>query len=271
LVLEGMVIMHPVLFRIGEITVNSWGFMLAMALVLAVIGARRLFAREGYDGEIVLDLVIITVISGITGAHLLYMLLYERAELIANPLSFFYLDAGSCMGLVWYGAFIGGFLAFLVYLLVKQLPFWKIADMLAPFLALGYATVRIGCFLAGCCYGKISDVPWAVVFPLLDAFPRHPTQLYSSAANFMIFLFLLWFFPRRKFTGQVFILYLLIYPVYRFTVEFFRVNTIMYGPLSIAQLYSLIIFTIAVILYLWQRRRCKEEYIPNSGWRKYRG
>ncbi len=247
--------MHPVLFRIGEITVYSWGFMLAIAIIVAFLGISRLAARVGYEREIILDLIIIMVISGILGARLVYVLLYEWQDFLANPLSFFSLRSGGFGGLVWYGALLGGFVTFALYVWKKRLPFWQLSDIFVPFLALGYAIVRIGCFLNGCCYGKVTESVFGVVLPYVDEFTRHPTQLYSSVLNFLLFAFLLWYYPRRKFDGQLLLFYFMGYSAYRFVVEFFRDNLVMYGPFSMGQVYTVGLFVAAVFLYFWRRSK----------------
>ncbi|HQE22806.1 MAG TPA: prolipoprotein diacylglyceryl transferase [Syntrophomonadaceae bacterium] len=246
--------MYPVLFEYGSLRLYSWGFMLAIAVLIAIWGVGRLFEREGYDKDTVFEMIILMVICGLVGSHLAYILVYQWEEFLADPLIFFNIKNG-IEGMIWYGAFIGGLIPFLIYIWKKDMPFWKVADMFAPFLALGYALVRVGCFLRGCCYGEITTSAWGVVFPAVDEFVRHPTQLYSSAMNLVLFAFLIWFYPRRKFSGQVFLLYLIGYCIYRFIVEFFRENVIFYGFLSMGQVYTLGLLVVAVLLYYWQRSR----------------
>lgn len=228
--------------------------MLAVAVLVAIWGIGRLFEREGYDKDAVFDMVILMVLCGVAGSHLAYVLIYQWTDFVADPLILFSIRNG-IEGMVWYGAFLGGFIPFVIYLRKKQLPFWKVADMFAPFLALGYALVRIGCFLRGCCYGEITNAACGVIFPVVDEFTRHPTQLYSSALNLLLFLFLIRFYPRRSFPGQVFLLYLIGYTVYRFIVEFFRETVIFYGAFSLGQVYTAGLFVVAVLGYMWLRRR----------------
>lgn len=256
---EGMIRVHPVLLNLGRIKVYSWGFMLAFAVVVVTLGLSQKFKQEGYDPEHVLDLVIILVLSGLLGARLAYIVMFEWQEFIAHPAIFFGLAAVGFSGLVWYGGFTAGVLAFIIYIRRRGYPFWKMADILAPYLALAYAIVRIGCFLNGCCYGKVSDSACAVVFPVVDGLSRYPTQLYSSAANFILFGLLLWYYPRRKFAGQIFIFYLLGYSVYRFSIEFFRENTIFIGSLSVSQVYSLALLAVGIGLYFWRRSSARQE------------
>ncbi len=250
--------MHPVLIELGPITVYAWGFMLAIAVIVGIAGVRKLFTKEGFDPEMVLDLTIIMVVSGLLGARLLSILTYEWDMFLTSPLMVLKPEADGIKGLVWYGAFLGGFLGFVVYIWRKKLPFWQITDLFAPFLALGYALVRVGCFMAGCCYGKICSLPGGVVFPNVDQFVRYPTQLYSSLINLILFIFLLWYLPRRKFSGQVFLLYLILYSVYRFLIEFLRANLVMIGPFSTSQSYSLVLFAAAIVLYSWRSSRNNE-------------
>lgn len=250
--------MYPVLFQIGNLKVYSWGFMLALAVLIGVVGVRRLFVREGLDSDAVYDLVLLVVIFGIIGARLAYIITYEWADFLAHPGSFFSLGEG-LRGLVWYGGLLGGFISGLIYIIKKKLPFWKVVDIFAPFLALGYALVRIGCFLNGCCYGDITGGACGVVFPGVDAFPRHPTQLYSTGLNLVLFGFLWWLYPRRKFAGQVFLAYILGYSVYRFIVEFFRDSLIMVGPISLGQVYTLGLLLVGIVLYHWRKARAGME------------
>ena len=188
--------MYPILLKIGSITVYSYGFMLALGVGVSLILIMRKARKEGIDEEAVLDLTIITVLSGLIGARLFYVFFYDWEYYRLNPLQI--LDFRN-EGLVWYGAFILGAAAALLYVRIKRLSFWRTFDLFAPYLALGYAFGRIGCFLNGCCFGTPTDLPWGVVFPGLDAVPRHPAQLYSTLLSLGLFAFLLWLYPRRRF------------------------------------------------------------------------
>lgn len=244
--------MHPVLLELGNFKIYSWGLMLAVAVIIAIIGISRSFDREGYNRDMVLDMVIIMVVFGILGGRIAYILFYEWTAFLSNPGLFF---SPGFSGLIWYGAFVGGFIPFLIYIRKKNLDFWVIADMFVPYLALSYALVRIGCFLNGCCYGMPTGTEYGVLFPGVDNLLRHPTQLYSSLLNFILFIYLLWLFPRRKFPGQVFLAYLMGYSVYRFIVEFFRFSLINYGPFTMGQIYTMIMFAAALGLYFWIRSK----------------
>ncbi len=253
--------MHPILLNLGRVKVYSWGFMLAMAVLISVFGLSKRFKAEGYDPDHVLDMVIILVLVGLLGSRLAYVVMYEWPEIILDPALFFALTDGGFSGLVWYGGFTAGFLAFMIYIRWRGYSFWKMADILAPFLALSYALVRVGCYLNGCCYGRVTDSACAMVFPYVDSFSRYPTQLYSSATNLLIFAALMWYYPRRQFSGQIFGLYLLAYSLYRFIIEFYRENTIFLGFMSVSQFYSLILLAAGIIIYVWRRSAAKKEAV----------
>jgi phosphatidylglycerol:prolipoprotein diacylglycerol transferase len=231
--------------------------MLAVAVLIAIVGISKIFKEEGYDPEKVLDIVIILVVTGLLGSRLAYIAMFEWEDFLGHPGIFFSLTNGGFSGLVWYGGFTASILAFMIYIRRQGYSFWKMADIFAPFLALAYAVVRIGCFLNGCCYGKVSDSACAVVFPFVDGLSRHPTQLYSSVINLVLFAVLLWYYPRRKFSGQIFIFYLLGYSVYRFIIEFYRENWIIYGSLSVSQIYSLVLLAAGISIYFWRRSTVK--------------
>lgn len=249
--------MHPVLFTIGSFTVYSWGALLAVAVLVAIWGIGRMARREGYDDNMVLDLVILSVVGGLIGARLAHFIIYDWQALVADPLILFKVGPNGIEGMIWYGAFIGGVAAFGLYIWKKRLSFWKVADMFSPYLALGYALVRIGCFLRGCCYGNITASPLGVVFPYIDQFTRYPTQLYSSALNLLLFAGLLWLYERRRFNGQVFIAYLLGYGVYRFIIEFFRFSLYHVGPFTLGQIYTLVLLAVGILLYYWRSKQCE--------------
>ncbi len=257
--------MHPVLLQFGNFKVYSWGFMLAVATIVAIVGIGSVFEREGYDRDMVLDMIILMVVFGILGGRIAYILFYEWPAFIAAPGMFF---SPGFTGLVWYGAFVGGLLAFMFYIWRKSLNFWEMADMFVPYLALGYALVRIGCFLNGCCYGLPTGTEYGVVFPAVDNLLRHPTQLYSSMLNFILFIYLLWLLPRRKFIGQVFLAYLMGYSIYRFIIEFFRFSLINYGPFTLGQVYTMIMFVVALGLYFWIRVKDSKTIYVRRGRRR---
>jgi phosphatidylglycerol:prolipoprotein diacylglycerol transferase len=227
--------------------------MLSLAVILGIIGARKLAVREGIEPDRILDLAIWLVVAGLIGSRLFYVFFYDWEHYLAFPLDVFKLSTQA--GLVFYGGLIGGILAGGWYVYRNKLPFWNLADVVTPFLALGYGLVRIGCFLNGCCYGKPTDLPWGVVFPGFFQVAIHPTQLYSCGLSLLLFGITLWLYYHRRFPGQVFLVYLMLYALMRSLVEVFRDNLLVWGPITIAQLVSLGIFIAAFIVYRIQLQK----------------
>lgn len=242
--------MWPVLFEIDSLDVYSWGFALSLAILAGTLLAYRQAPKTGIKQDLVIDLVIWLVVGGIVGARLFYVLVYEPETYLKQPYLVFALWQG---GLVYYGALIGGFVAGLWFVRKKGLPFWSLADLLAPPLALGYGIVRIGCFANGCCYGKPTNSFLGVVFPHLDDLARHPTQIYSSLLGFTLFVILLAIQRKKAFDGQVFLLFLILYGIGRTAIESLRENLTVFGPVTVSQLVSIIIIVIAGVFY--HRRR----------------
>jgi phosphatidylglycerol:prolipoprotein diacylglycerol transferase len=228
--------------------------MLALGVVLGVLVAERLAKQQGIKQETILDLSIIGVIAGLIGSRLFYVIFYDWDYYRHHILQIFDLRN---QGLVFYGSFIVGGLVILCYVGFKRLNFWKLADVLAPGLAVGYAVGRLGCFLNGCCFGKPTALPWGVVFPTLDPVPRHPTQIYEFLLNLGFFALLYLWFPKRKFDGQVFLFYVLGYAFLRFMIEFLRENLVVWHGLTIAQVTALGMAVVAIPLYWWLRSRAK--------------
>lgn len=247
--------MHPVLISFGRLNVYSWGFMLAVAVIIAIFGLRKMFKEEGYDPDSVIDLVIILVVAGVLGSRVAYIVLYQWQEFITNPWAVLSFANGGFSGLVWYGAFLLTVPLFIWFVKRRGYQMWNVLDMLAPFVALGYAIVRIGCFLNGCCYGEITHSALGVVFPAVDGLARYPTQLFSSGLNFILFIGLIYYYPRRTFSGQIFILYLMGYSIYRFIVEYYRDSLINFGPFTMGQVVTLGLFILALFLYNWRNKK----------------
>jgi phosphatidylglycerol:prolipoprotein diacylglycerol transferase len=253
--------MHPILFEIGSWPVYSYGVLLALAylagLQLAVVRARR----AGLDSARVMDLGIYLIIAALVGAKLMLVVVdfdYFRdrpRELLSL------VRAGG----VFYGGLIFALVVGLWLVRRYRLPVWTAADMYAPGIALGHVVGRLGCLLAGCCYGRPTDLPWGITFtsPVAAAnvgtplgTPLHPTQLYDAGAELLILVFLLAFERRgRPFPGRTFWLYMLLYAISRFIVEMFRGDergTLM--GFSTSQFVSLIVAPLAVLVLMRLRR-----------------
>ena len=199
--------MHPILFHLGSFPVHSYGVMIALAFVFGLWTATLRARREKIPGETIADVTFWIMLGAILGARAVYVATYWNDEFAGQPLSeIFAIWHG---GLVFYGGLIGAIITGAIYLGWKKLPVWKVADVLAPSIALGSVFGRIGCLLNGCCYGRACDLPWAITFPADNPLhppttPVHPTEIYDALLNLGLYFFLAWLFRRKKFDGQVF-------------------------------------------------------------------
>ena len=245
--------MHPILFKIGPMIIYSYGAMIAAAFLISIYFASRSIVGAG-NNEKILDLGLVLLISGIIGARLLYVLV-EAKYYKANPLEIIMIWKG---GLIFYGGFIAAFVCCWIFLKKNKMPILRTCDHIIPYLALGQAIGRIGCFFNGCCFGKPTNLPWGMIFPVGsiagDVYPGihiHPTQLYSAYTNFLIFAILLLFRNWKKFDGQILYLYFILYSVSRFLIEFLRADNpqILLG-LTISQVICVVLFLTGSVMYI---------------------
>jgi phosphatidylglycerol:prolipoprotein diacylglycerol transferase len=267
--------MYPEIFHIGSFPINTYGVFLAIAFLCAILVTVRLATRDGLPKEKIYDLCLWMLLGGLIGSKIL--MLFTEPEYRDHPLQLISLDFLRSGG-VWYGGLLGAVLA--SYFLMKRykLPWWKTADACAPGIAVGNFFGRQGCFAAGCCCGKPTTLPWGVKFTELgheitgvpiDNY-LHPTQLYESFAMLLVFFFLLWLHKRKRFSGQVILVYALLYSVIRFAIEFVRDDprgdilglTTLTG-LSTSQMISLVIGVSALILLFVKRRRANPVNLEN--------
>lgn len=232
--------MYPVICTIGPFNIYSYGLMLVIALGVASFLAARRAARDGVAAETVFNFSFIVFISGTLGARLFYV--FENTwYYFRHPLEIFMLQKG---GLSWYGGFILGSIAALAYLKKIKADTPAFLDLIIPFVALGQSLGRIGCLLNGCCYGKPSI--FGLYLPSMNAV-LIPTQLYSSLALLVIFITLRLRQDSRHKKGEIFFMYLLLYSIKRFFIEFWRAdNEIFFSGLTLFQLLSILIFIFAL-------------------------
>ena len=264
--------MFPKILELGPVTLHTYGLLLATAYLVSISLASRLARREGILGNRIWDMGFVIILSAILGAKLL-LVLTDLGSYLEQPSRFLSIEFWQAGG-VYYGGFLGAVLGAGIYAWRSpDLQFWTVSDVAAPAIALGQCIGRLGCFAAGCDYGQPSDLPWAVTFTSEYAhrfigvpinIPLHPTQLYESLASLGIFSILLGVYQRRRFTGQVFSLYLMLYSVFRFALEFFRGDLhrgFVFGDvLSTSQFISVLIFPAGAILYMFFRQRIRHEY-----------
>jgi len=251
--------MHPDLFKIGPITIHTYGVFVALGIFCAVFCAMRLSEKEGISPSLISDLCFWIILGGVLGARITYVIA-NISYYIRYPLEIVEIWKG---GLIFAGGLMVSCLVLGWHVRKYKLNFWKVGDILAPSAALGQAIGRIGCFMAGCCYGKPTDLPWAVVFhdphslaPL--NIPLHPTEIYHSIACFTIFFVLMILRRNKSFEGKVFLWYLILHSFQRLLIEKFRGDlTPFVGNLTITQLSSLIIMLTSVIILILKKKELK--------------
>lgn len=246
--------MNPELFRIGPLSFHSYGFCIAAGVLFSLFLMGRHARRLGFPPpEKIFDLVFMVVFSGLLGARLFYVV-QEWSWYREHPLEIFQVWQG---GLVYFGGVFLSLLAVLIYVRRKRLPVLRTFDFLIVYIPLVHAFGRLGCFLNGCCYGGPCDFPWAVQFPSLPV-PVHPTQLYEVVFNLILFGFLANQDLRQRTPGTLTVLYLILYPAGRFSLEFLRGDqTILFASLTLQQIMSLVFIGFGALLYgiLRYRRR----------------
>jgi phosphatidylglycerol:prolipoprotein diacylglycerol transferase len=248
--------MHPVLCDIGGFPIKVYGIIVATAFLTAIYLASVLAGKEGFKKDVITDLGIVSIIGAVIGSRLVYVAVWWQyfAHHIAE---IFMLWQG---GLVFYGGFIGAVLGCWWWINKHKLPFFRLGDICAPFIALAHSIGRIGCFFNGCCYGFV-DTKHGIVFPGAgDNLPHFPIQLVESALNFMNFIVLMLVYKNKgKADGRVFSLYFLNYGVIRFTLEFFRGDTERGTILFISTSQFISIFMVAAgiagLIYTWKKEK----------------
>src|SRR3954464_15847042 len=255
--------MYPRLFELGAVTVYTYGVLLAAAYLLGLKLAMVRAKARGLDANRVLDLGIYIIISALIGAKLL-LLITDFRTFTANPRELLTLARS---GGVFYGGLIAAVAVALLYLRRHKLPLWTTTDVFAPGIALGHIVGRMGCLLAGCCFGRPTDVAWAITFtnPAAAAnvgtplgVPLHPTQLYEAGAEALILVFLLvWERRGRPFPGRTFWTYMLLYGVSRFVIEFYRGDSrgMVFDALSTSQFVSVVLVPLAIVMLVVLGRR----------------
>ncbi len=254
--------MHKVALDLGFWIIHWYGVLVAFGFLAGLWTASRRGLRSGLSSEAVLDLGPWLILGAVVGSRVLYVI-SNWHEFAGKP--FFNMFKFWQGGLVFYGGLIGGTLATLLYLRWKKLPILKFADVLAPSIALGAVFGRLGCFMNGCCYGRLCHLPWAVHFPA-DSPPgaeaRHPTQVYDALLNLALYAGLAWLYRRKRFDGQVFATHLMCYALLRSFVELFRGDYersqyLFGGWVTPGQFVSAAIFAVGLLLFLklaWRRK-----------------
>ncbi|MBM7614598.1 prolipoprotein diacylglyceryl transferase [Alkaliphilus hydrothermalis] len=225
--------MNPIAFEIFGIAVGWYGILIGLGMLLGVIVASYRAKKEGLPEDIVIDLAIYAVPIAVIGARLYYVI-FNWGYYVKYPNEIINIRQG---GLAIHGAIIAGVLTGYIFCRIKNIYFWKLADICAPSIILGQAIGRWGNYINQEAHGGPTDLPWGI---LVNGVKVHPTFLYESLWNFGVFIFLLTYSKKKKFEGDIFILYLILYSVARFFIEGLRTDSLMIGPLRTAQVISII-------------------------------
>jgi phosphatidylglycerol:prolipoprotein diacylglycerol transferase len=251
--------MFPKLVSIGTFYIPTYGVLVALAFLAGLGITLRLARRAGLAADKITNLAVYCAMAGIAGAKL-FMFLFDIGDYMRDPSQIFSMETLQAAG-VFHGGFIAAFLVAVFYIRRQRLPAFPTMDAFAPGVALGQAIGRLGCFAAGCCWGRECDLPWGVRFRSDAAAPvpldrtLHPVQLYESAADLLIFGLLYRQFNREHRAGTVIGLYLVLYSTARFIIEFFRVHEqALVGPFSLTQWIALGLLALGAVILLRGRR-----------------
>jgi phosphatidylglycerol---prolipoprotein diacylglyceryl transferase len=241
--------MHPVLFELKPFTIYTYGVLVAAGFLVGLWYAHSHAARAGLSPRKIWNLGVYGIIVALAASKL-WLVASDLNFYLANPREIFSMATFESAG-TFYGGVLGGLLFVLLYTHLQKMPLLKVLDVCAAPVALGHAIGRVGCFAAGCCYGKPTTLPWGVTFtsPVAEriagtplGLPLHPTQLYEAAAEFLNFLLLLALSSRRRFTGQLIGAYFILYGIERGAIEFLRGDPgrglMFHGAISLMQLVS---------------------------------
>src|ERR1700761_3060315 len=251
--------MLPKLISIGSFYIPTYGVLVALGVLAGLGITLRLARRSGLPPHKITNLAVYCAMAGIVGAKL-FMFLFDLGDYVRNPGQIFTLETLQAAG-VFHGGFLAAFVLAVLYMRKQQLPAFPTIDAFAPGVALGQAIGRLGCFAAGCCWGRECDLPWGVRFRSDAAAPvpldktLHPVQLYESAADLLIFGILYRQFHRGHRPGTIIGLYLVLYSTARFIIEFFRVHEqSLVGPFSITQWIALALLVLGAGILLRGRK-----------------
>lgn len=250
------------LLQVGQFTIYIFGVMISLGFLAGIYISQREARRKGLDEELLYSFLLYAVLAGIIGARLAFVLIYDPGYYISNPAQILMISHG---GLSIHGGIIGGVIAGIYFTRRHRLSFWQLADTLAPGLILGQAIGRIGCDVFG--YAMARPYPWGV---MADGKLLHPAQAYEFILNFALFLYLWRIRGKVKFEGQLFIHYFIIYNLIRGTIEFFRINPVIFGPFSVAHATALVLIGVALVVHRWLKqhgRPVSDRNAAVAGWR----
>lgn len=271
--------MHPILFELGSFTIYTYGVLVATGVLLGLWYARHQAARAGLSPDKVWNLGIYMILSALVLAKL-WLVASDWPYFAAHPREIFGIATYQSGG-TFYGGVLGALLMISLYTYFQRLPIVSVLDTYAGALPLGHAIGRLGCFAAGCCYGRPTSVPWGVTFNsqaagLLAGTPLgirlHPTQLYEAADESLNFVLLVWLGGRQRFRGQIVGAYLVLYGIGRGTIEFFRGDPgrtmLFHDAISLMQLVSAALILTGTFLW-WRGLRGGAPLMPAAAAAKH--
>lgn len=239
--------MNSTAFTIFGIPIQWYGILIASGVLIGGLIGLKEAKRKGIEEDTILDLLIFAVPLAIIGARLYYVI-FTWDSYKDNPIEALNIRGG---GMAIHGAVIMAIIVAAIFCKIRKVKFWVIADIAAPSLILGQAIGRWGNYINQEAYGRPTDLPWGII---IDGVKVHPTFLYESIWNFLVFIFLLWYSRKKsKIDGEVFLLYVILYSFIRVFIEGLRTDSLMWGPIRVAQLVS--ILGIAVAAYILYKKK----------------
>jgi phosphatidylglycerol---prolipoprotein diacylglyceryl transferase len=247
----------PIIFELGPLQVRWYGLLIAAAVLMGVLLVERLAPRRGIDVEVIGELPIWLVPAAVICARIYYVT-FQWPQYAANPQQIIAIWQG---GIAIHGAIIGGILAAIAFAKVKRISFWRIADIVAPAVALGQTIGRWGNFFNSEAFGAPTTLPWKLLIPpaqrpigMANIAYYHPTFLYESLWNLLVFLGLIWLFQKDRTahfkSGMIFLVYAIAYSSGRIWIEGLRTDSLMFSGIRMAQLISTI-GIVAGVTGLW--------------------
>jgi phosphatidylglycerol:prolipoprotein diacylglycerol transferase len=250
--------MFPNLLSIGPFSLYTYGLFVAAGIFAGLMITVKIGKTEGIAAQQIMDMGVIMILSALLGSRAMYVLM-NLSRYRENPLDVLRIWQG---GLVFSGGVILAAAAMLWYSKQHRLSLRKIGDLWSPAVAIGQGIGRIGCFMAGCCFGTPTDLRLGVVFTHPDSLaplnvPLHPTQIYSAISGFTIFLILLGLYHHRKFEGQIFLWFLILHSTARLFIERFRGDDrgiLLNSSMSITQFVTILLLAAAVLTLMLLKR-----------------
>lgn len=258
--------MFPTIINIGPLPIRGYGLMLAIGFLLAVYMAQKESKKFGIDPKTIADIFPWIIISAALGARLFHVFIERPSYFFEHPIDIFKFWEG---GVTYYGGLFGAIVAGWIFCKKNKISLLILFDFLITYVALGQVFGRFGCFMAGCCHGIPTDLPWGIVITNPESVTRplgialHPTQLYQALANFVTFIILYYKAKHKKFIGENILIYGIVYSIGRSIVEIYRGDSvrgyIIEGSLTTSQGISVLLILICSVILVWKYINLKKQ------------